>query len=47
MPPTYCATEMDRNQTPIISPTIRAIESLVIIERPTGEMQSSATEWIR
>ena len=32
---------------PIIMPTTRAIESLVIIERPTGEMQSSPTEWSR
>ena len=46
-PATYWATEIDRNHTPIISPTIRAIDSLVIIVRPTGEMHSSAIEWIR
>src|SRR6476469_1195005 len=45
-PAKYCATAIDRNHTPIIRPTMRAIDSLVIIDRPTGEMQSSATEWI-
>ena len=44
---TYCAMAIDRNHTPIIIPTIRAIDSLVIIDRPTGEMHSSAIEWIR
>src|SRR3546814_12882256 len=47
MPATYCATEIDRNHTPIISPTTRAIESLVIMLSPTGEMPNSARLWIR
>ena len=40
------ALEIDRNQTPIMKPTMRAMESLVIMLRPTGEMHSSAIEWI-
>ena len=32
-PATYWATEIDRNQTPIIRPTIRAIDSLVIMRQ--------------
>ena len=47
IPATYCAKAIDRNQVPIISPTIRGIDSLVIMLRPTGEMHSSAIEWIR
>ena len=47
MPAKYCATEIDRNQTPIIRPTTLAIDSLVIMLNPTGEMHNSASEWMR
>ena len=47
IPASDCATEMERNHTPIISPTTRAIDSLVIMLSPTGEMHSSAIDWIR
>ena len=38
---------MSGGQTPIIMPTMRTIDSLVIMLRPTGEMHSSAIEWMR
>src|SRR5438874_12031414 len=47
MPAKYCATEIDKNHTPIIRPTTLAIESLVIMLNPTVEMHNSASEWIR
>ena len=40
-PAAMCATELDRNQTPIIRPTTRSTDSLVIIDRPTGDRHSS------
>src|SRR3954470_5941542 len=46
-PAKYCATEIDKNQTPIIRPTTLAIDSLVIMLNPTGEMHNSASEWMR
>src|SRR3954449_3203007 len=47
MPAKYCATEIDRNHTPIMRPTTLAIDSLVIMLNPTGEMHNSASEWMR
>src|SRR5438270_5776442 len=47
MPAKYCATEIDKNHTPITRPTTLAIDSLVIMLNPTGEMHNSASEWMR
>ena len=40
-------TEIERNQTPMVSPAIRAGASLVIALKPTGLRHSSPTVWIR
>ena len=45
MPASQLATKLIRNQTPIISDARRSGASLVTIERPTGEMQSSPIVW--
>ena len=47
MPASQFATKLIRNQTPIISDARRSGASLVTIERPTGEMQSSPIVWNR
>jgi hypothetical protein len=44
-PPTTSPTEIDRNQTPIVVPTVAAGETFVAVLSPTGLMQSSPTVW--
>src|ERR1019366_8976673 len=41
LPPAYCATELASSQTPMKSDAKRAGASLVTMERPTGDRQSS------
>src|SRR4029453_17063969 len=45
MPASQLATKLIRNQTPIISEASRSGASLVTIDSPTGEMQSSPVVW--
>src|SRR5690606_7670232 len=44
-PAILLAKEMERNQAPITKPTVFAGESLVIMDRPTGDKLSSPVVW--
>ena len=44
-PPTYWATDEERNHTAIMNETTLAMLSLVISDRPTGERNSSPVVW--